>query len=123
MQSEMRGAARARRVVPIAVLALVVTAPTFADWGFWRGPDLDGVSSETGLVSTWSPDGENLAWKVDFVGRSTPVVVDGRVCAIGRHGEKETVEQAERVACFDAASGKLLWDDRYPIYHLSLIHI
>jgi len=105
----------------VVATALVVAAPARADgWTFWRGPDQRGVSGETGLVSSWSPEGENLAWKVDFVGRSTPVVVDGRVCAIGRHGEKQTVGQLERVACFDAASGDLLWDDRYPIYHTTV---
>ena len=123
MQSWMRGAARTPsgwRVVVIAVVSLVLGAPVSAEWTSWRGPQLDGVSAETGLVSRWSPDGENLAWKADFVGRSTPVVVDGRVCAIGRYGEKQTAEQLERVACFDADTGELLWDDRYPIYHTTV---
>jgi outer membrane protein assembly factor BamB len=123
---ETRTATRSRRPIAclaaaVAAAALAVAAPTRADdWTFWRGPDQVGVSGETGLVSSWSPEGENLAWKADFVGRSTPVVVDGRVCVIGRHGEKETVEQLERVACFDAGTGDLLWDDRYPIYHTTV---
>ena len=33
------------------------------DWTDWRGPARDGNSHETGLPSTWSADGENLAWQ------------------------------------------------------------
>ncbi len=123
MQSWMRAAARPPsgwRVVAIAVVALVLGAPAAAEWTFWRGPELNGVSAETGLVSRWSLDGENLAWKADFTGRSTPVVVDGRVCVIGRYGQKQSIEQLERVACYDADTGELLWDDRYPIYHTTV---
>ena len=78
----------------LAMLAVPVSA-FGADWTFWRGPDRNGTSPETGLISNWSPEGENLLWHAEFVGRSTPVVVDGRVCVIGRYGEKETIEQLE----------------------------
>jgi len=74
-----------RAAAPIAaVLFLATTIPAAADWPHWRGPAQNGVSTETGLVSSWSLDGKNLIWKADFIGRSTPVVIDGRVCVIGR---------------------------------------
>lgn len=121
MQSDRRpnGPAVIRVLAILAVLAAPV-ADFGADWTFWRGPDQQGRSDETGLISTWSPGGENLLWHAEFIGRSTPVVVDGRVCAIGRYGKKETVEQLERVSCFDAASGALLWDHRYPVYNTTV---
>jgi len=88
------------------------------DWPAWRGPQQDGTSTETGLASSWSPGGDNMIWKADFTGRSTPVVVDGRVCVIGRVGEE--IDRQERVACFDAESGDLLWEDRFNVYHTTV---
>ncbi len=90
---------------------LILGAPAFAsDWASWRGPHQDGVSDETGLVASWSRDGakENLVWRDDFVGRSTPVVFDGRVCAFGRQGSGD--DRAERVACWNAADGTKRWE-------------
>src|ERR1700676_176609 len=52
-----------------------------ADWASSRGPHQDGVSTDVDLVAKWSPAGENLVWRADLVGRSTPVVVGGRGCA------------------------------------------
>ncbi len=85
-----------------------------SDWPNWRGPRQNGVSTETGLVSTWSVNGENLIWKADFVGRSTPVVMNGRVYVIGRAGEG--LSRQEVVACFAAESGKQLWEHRFNVF-------
>lgn len=102
------------------VLALLAGTAVAGDWTFWRGPSWDGVAEADGLVSTWTVDGENQVWRADFIGRSTPVVIGDRVCVIGRYGVKETIEQLERVACFDAADGSIVWDDRYPVYHTTV---
>ncbi len=88
------------------------------DWPLWRGPQHDGVSTETGLVNEWSVDGRNLVWRADFIGRSTPVVFDGRVCVMGRVGEGVTMQ--ERVACYDAGDGRLLWEDRFNVYNTTV---
>ena len=32
------------------------------DWPHWRGPEWNGISREKGLVSKWSPSGENVQW-------------------------------------------------------------
>ncbi|MFQ5717988.1 MAG: PQQ-binding-like beta-propeller repeat protein [Acidobacteriota bacterium] len=111
--------ATAVRCVVVAGLLLVSGAITPAsDWPNWRGPHLDGVSDETGLISSWSPEGEHVLWHADFVGRSTPVVVDGRACVIGRTGEGIT--RQEIVACYDAADGTLLWEYRFDVYHTTV---
>ena len=51
-------------------------APLAADtWPHWRGPSMDGVSSERGLPTTWSAT-ENVAWRLPlpaFSG-STPII-------------------------------------------------
>jgi len=69
------------------VLALSVTLPAqqasqrvrLGDWPDLRGPNRDGISRETGLISTWKLNGENFLWRVPYGGRSTPVVMGDRV--------------------------------------------
>ena len=101
-----------------AGLLAVFGASFGAEWPNWRGPEQNAVSPETGLISEWSQDGasgKNLIWRQDFTGRSTPVVFDGKVCANGRAGEG--IRRQERVACFDAESGKKLWERRFNVWH------
>ena len=102
-------------ILLVAAILLVGPATIASDWTAWRGPHYSGVSDEIGLVDSWSPDGENLVWKQEFIGRSTPVVVHGRVCVIGRvDGEK--IDRQEVVACYDADSGKKLWEHKQNVY-------
>jgi outer membrane protein assembly factor BamB len=107
----------------LTLLALFVsilgTNPVSAtDWAHWRGPTQDGTSPEKGLVSNWSQEGKNLLWRSDFTGRSTPIVLGGRVYVIGRTG-KDITEQ-EHVACFDAESGKLIWEHKFNVFHTTI---
>ena len=112
------GKAVGRVLLAGLLLVAAVGAIPASEWPSWRGPAHDGVSGETGLVSSWSEDGNRLIWKADFVGRSTPVVVDGRTCVIGRTGEGIT--RQEIVACYDAGNGKQLWEDRFNVYHTTV---
>ena len=89
-----------------------------SDWPSWRGPQQNGSSPESGLVSSWEVNGKNKLWKADFIGRSTPVVLNGRVYAIGRVGKGIT--EQERVACFSAETGELLWDRRFSVFHSTI---
>ena len=63
-------------------------------------------------------EGDNLLWKADFVGRSTPIVLNNRVYVIGRVGVDIT--EQERVACFDAETGDLLWEHRFNVFHSTI---
>jgi outer membrane protein assembly factor BamB len=75
-------------------------------WTQWRGPARDGVAPAAGRT-TW-PERLTLKWKTPVGGGySTPLVSDGRVFVHARQGENETV------TALDAASGKLVWEDRY----------
>ncbi len=97
------------------IVSLFVPAPaTTSDWAEWRGPARDGVSLEKGLPAKWSPAGDNLAWKVPYGGRSAPIVMGNRVYLQNTAGKGET--EQERVMCFDADNGKLLWEHRFNIY-------
>ncbi len=104
-----------------ALLGLFAVAQVAAgdDWFNWRGPARNGVSGEKGLVSTWSKKtGENLIWRDDFTGRSTPVVFQGRVCANGRVGTG--LLRQEILACWDAGTGKRLWERRFDVYNTTV---
>jgi len=115
----MVGRSLRRLMVGAGLLALVVGSTAAEEWPDWRGPRRNGTSNETGLVSTWTRDGENQIWKAPLIGRSTPVVIDGRVCVMSRTDDAKNLRQ-ERVACYDAENGKLLWEDRYNVYHTTV---
>jgi outer membrane protein assembly factor BamB len=72
------------------------------------------VSAETGLPSAWSPTGENLAWKAPYGGRSAPVVFGDRLFLQTTSGDNETLQ--ERLMCFHADTGKLLWEHKYNVF-------
>ena len=60
-------------------LALGCAAVTLQaeNWPQWRGPQMTGVSGETGLPLTWNGQtGENIAWKLPMPSRSgaTPII-------------------------------------------------
>jgi len=101
------------------LLALCVMAPAAvllhgADWPDWRGPARTGVSPETGLPSSWSPSGQNLAWKAPYGGRSAPVVFGDRLFLQNTSGEGAMMQ--ERLMCFHADTGKLLWEHKYNLF-------
>jgi hypothetical protein len=101
----------------IALFILSVSLAPHAvaiDWANWRGPARDGVSPEKNLPTKWSPAGENLAWKAPYGGRSAPIVMNDRVYLQNTAGKGETLQ--ERLICFDADTGKLLWEHRFNVY-------
>jgi outer membrane protein assembly factor BamB len=83
-------------------------------WPDWRGPARNGMSAETGLPSTWSTTGENLAWQVPYGGRSGPVVFGDHLYLQNTSGSGAS--EQERIMCFDADTGKLLWEHRYNMF-------
>ncbi|MCA1555997.1 MAG: PQQ-binding-like beta-propeller repeat protein, partial [Acidobacteria bacterium] len=104
-----------RFALALFILALVAVPHAFAgNWANWRGPARDGVSPEKNLPSRWSPAGENLAWKAPHGGRSAPIVLNDRVYLQNTAGKGETLQ--ERLMCFNADTGKLLWEHRFNVY-------
>jgi len=64
-----------KRVFIILTALFLTVAPLAANWPQWRGPALNGTSSETGLPIKWSKV-ENITWKLVMPERSgaTPIV-------------------------------------------------
>jgi outer membrane protein assembly factor BamB len=96
------------------VLTLIALSALANDWPEARGPARDGTSPEKNLPTSWSPKGENLVWKAEHGGRSAPIVMNGRVFLFNSAGEGESMQ--ERVICFDANTGKVLWERRFNVY-------
>ena len=64
-----------RYFLTLALLTAAAASLAAGTWPHWRGPSMDGTSTETGLPIKWSPT-ENVAWKLPlpaFSG-STPII-------------------------------------------------
>ena len=56
------------------------TAAQAADWSNYRGPDYNGITSETDWKSNWGASGPKKLWKKSIgIGFSSVTVADGRV--------------------------------------------
>ena len=93
---------------------LAFSLVAMSDWAEWRGPERNGISNEKNLPVKWSPAGENLAWRAPYGGRSAPIVMGDRVYLQNAADKGEMLQ--ERVLCFNADTGKLLWEHRFNIY-------
>ncbi|HZI46171.1 MAG TPA: PQQ-binding-like beta-propeller repeat protein, partial [Pyrinomonadaceae bacterium] len=95
-------------------LCLALSIFALSDWAEWRGPNRDGISTEKNLPVKWSPTGENLAWRAPYGGRSAPIVMGDHVYLQNIAGKGET--EQERVMCFNADTGKLLWEHKFNVF-------
>lgn len=88
-------------VVGLVVLAAGARA---ADWPNWLGPNRNGTSPETGLLTTWPSTGPKVLWKAPGGdGYSSVAVADARAITLVQRGGKEIV------VALDAVKGKELW--------------
>jgi outer membrane protein assembly factor BamB len=86
---------------------LVATLPA-ADWPQWRGPNRDGTGAVFTEPAQW-PETLTERWKIPIgVGHSSPVLVGNRIFVHSRQQNDEVI------AAVDAATGKVIWQDRYP---------
>jgi outer membrane protein assembly factor BamB len=97
------------RTLLVATIASAALPAAADDWPQWRGPRHDGISSESGWLDHWPPEGPKIAWKADVgTGFSSFAVSKGRVFTLGNTGDADTV------TCLDADSGRTLWSHGYP---------
>jgi outer membrane protein assembly factor BamB len=75
------------------------------DWPQWRGPNADGVSTESGLLQDWPESGPPVLWQVDTagVGYSSLAIQDGRLFTLG------DLNGVEHILCFDIRNGNTIW--------------
>ena len=97
-----------RLLLPCVLLAACVPC-VGQNWPQWRGPFLNGSTTETGLPTEWSTT-QGVLWVTPIgPGSSTPVVF----------GDKVFISDVDRATndvvalCIDASSGKVLWLSAY----------
>ncbi|MHC4132591.1 MAG: PQQ-binding-like beta-propeller repeat protein [Planctomycetota bacterium] len=77
------------------------------NWASFRGSQGSGVSAYTNIPDKWDgKSGEGVLWKseIPLSGHNSPVIWEKKVFISGANKEKR------QVYCFDADSGKLLWE-------------
>mgnify|MGYP001563312824 FL=1 len=108
------------RIVAAIGVCCITTRTAFAsDWPSWRGPEQSGYTREKAPVTDWSPDGKNLLWKSSEGGRSTPIIMNGRVFFVGPVGDGTCLR--ERVICLDADSGKTIWEYTFNVFFTDVV--
>jgi outer membrane protein assembly factor BamB len=93
---------------PVAFVVLFAATSALAGAGYWpqwRGPNRDGVSTETGLLKDWAAGGPPLFWKAKGLGEgfSTVSVVSNRVYTIGDR------KDSSFVTALNAEDGAPVW--------------
>jgi len=79
-------------------------------WPQWRGPNRDGISTETGWRKDWPAEGPRKLWTAQVgVGMSSAVIADGRLFTQGNDGNGNDL-----VFALDAATGAELWKVTFP---------
>jgi formylglycine-generating enzyme required for sulfatase activity len=82
-----------------------------SNWPRFRGPDGNGIYFQSGTpISCDRQTGKNIIWKTEVPadGFGSPVVWGDKVFLSGGDSEKRMV------MCFDATSGKILWENNLP---------
>lgn len=114
----------------VLVGLFVFTANVLAeDWPSWRGPRLDGSSTEKNLPIKWrvvkdkktgGETMENIAWRTPIagIGHSSPIVFGDRVfvttCLLK--------EEKRVLLCLDRRDGRILWEREVAESPLEPIH-
>jgi len=102
----------------LAILGVVLVAVpvwTADQWPESRGPNRDGTSAERNLPTSWSPEGENLAWTLPMGGRSAPVVHGNRLY-LQTTTTGDISQTQERLVAVDTTTGQVVWERRVSQY-------
>jgi outer membrane protein assembly factor BamB len=100
-------------VLGVAISLFVPNAVCADDWPQFRGPNCSGVSTSTKPLPIEFSATAGVAWSVEVGdGIGSPTVVAGRVFSTAMVGAKPE-ELKFAVYCFDAATGKRLWQREF----------
>ena len=99
--------------------ALALGAEESADWPQWGGPNRNFKTSSTGLAERWPDAGPRELWSRSLGdGHSAITAASGRLFTMYRERPEGLPENEfgseEVVIALDAATGKTLWEHRYP---------
>jgi outer membrane protein assembly factor BamB len=93
-----------KSIFSLTVLVFSFSVVNAENWPQWRGPALNGVSSETNLPERWSTQ-ENIVWKMTMPGwsGSTPIIWGDRIFLNVADGDDLYLW------CVNRAKGELVW--------------
>lgn len=93
-----------KSIFTLTVLVFSFSVVNAENWPQWRGPSLNGVSSETNLPERWSRQ-ENVVWKMPLPGwsGSTPIIWGDRIFLNVADGDDLYLW------CVNRAKGELAW--------------
>ncbi len=79
---------------------------TRGNWSGWRGPTRDGLSAETGLLSSWPDAGPRLAWKAKGLGSgfSSVAVANDRIFTMGKK------DGSTKMIALSTNRGSVIWE-------------
>ena len=91
------------------MLLTLAAAAQAGDWGGFRGPAGNGISSETNVPVEWTAD-TNVKWKAKLPApaNGSPIVAAGKVFVTSAQDPKEGKQRT--LFCFDRANGEKLWE-------------
>ena len=78
------------------------------DWSQWRGPNRDGLSPESGLLSQWPAEGPELLWKAEGLGTgySSVAVSAGHIYTLG------DLDDGNYLIALNESDGSQAWKTR-----------
>ena len=90
-----------------------------SSWTQWGGPTRNFIVNTTGLAETWPEAGPPVIWSRPLgPGHSAILADEGRIYTMYRAGNGRAKqgpwESEETVIAMDAATGKTLWEHKYP---------
>ena len=90
------------------IILLAATMVRAENWPQWRGPRLDGTSTEKNVPVHWSAT-SNVIWKTVLpgLGHASPIVYGDRIFTVSAVPETE----ARVLLCLDRKSGKVAWQE------------
>ena len=96
-------------LVFVLIISLFFIKSSFAaDWPNWRGLYYNGISKETDWTSKWSEDGPKVLWEKSIgIGFASITVSNGKAYTMGN------IDGSDYVYCFDAVTGKEIWEKSY----------
>src|SRR5262245_35881644 len=106
---------RRRFRLALVIIALSTAASlkivTADNWPQWRGPALNGISSEKNLPVKWTAE-ENITWKIPMPAwsGSTPIIWGNYIFLNTSEGESnKTIKGDLYLMAFDRTKGTELW--------------
>jgi outer membrane protein assembly factor BamB len=111
-----------RLVAAVMAVASFGGAAVAGDWIHWRGPEQNGVARETlpaHFDLSKTGDG-NVLWKKPVGGRSSPLLLGDKLVTINAFDDGKITE-GERITCFNATTGEILWHYNVNVYHAEVV--